>query len=95
MTAGAQVLFWTAMPWGWGGGVGGRVLSIFAHTCLRGQNWRNVAPVESVGAPFCFALFLFLSVLLACVCLFFADTGLALDVATPPYLAVAGQCDEA
>lgn len=33
--------------------------------------------------------------LLAGVYLLFAHTGLALDMAAPPYLAVAGQCDEA
>lgn len=61
------------------------VLSIFAHTCRRGI-------LSHLGF---FTLSQFLSVLLARVYLFFTDTALALDVAAPAYLAVAGQRDKA
>lgn len=73
----------------------GGVLSNFAHTCLRGQIWRTIEPLEPFGVSFLLTLFQFLSVLLAGVYLFFADAGLALDMAAPLYLAVAGQSDEA
>lgn len=72
--------------------------SYFGQLCLR---WSCPSLPSHVweeywasGAHFLFPLFLFILMLLACVDLLFADTGLALDVAAPPYLAVAGQCDE-
>lgn len=71
--------------------------SYFGQPSLGGESCPTLPTLvwEAIRAiSFSLFPFLFLSVLLARVYLLFTDTGLALDVAAPAHLAVAGHCDE-